>query len=160
MLHIHIGRVTCMYILTGFSCCVYRLTGLHAVCSLHICRVIYGYMLCVHFGNGYMQCALGYMFCIHYTQQWHTLCLFWHDYACLFTCWQGYMLMCKALAGEGNDILAASCLFKGMVHCNMTNDDTVNFIVQASQLLGKLKHDCPGRCQQSVAGNLVVDVGS
>ena len=44
MLHIHIGRVTCcMDILTG---CVYRLTGLHAVCSVHICRVTYGYMLC------------------------------------------------------------------------------------------------------------------
>ena len=58
-----------------------RLTGLHAVCSLHICRVTYGYMLCVHFGNGYMQCALGYMFCIGYTLQWHALCPFWHDYA-------------------------------------------------------------------------------
>ena len=88
--------------------------------------------------------------CVHFGMIMHVL----------FTCWQGYMLMCKALAGEGNDVLAAWFLLKGMVYCNMTNDDTVNFIVQASQLLGKLKHDCPGRCRLSVAGSLVTDVGS
>ena len=107
---------------------------LHAVCiGLHVYVTHYSGILCVHFGM---------------------------IMPVLFTCWQGYMLMCKALAGEGNDVLAASCLLKGMVHCSMTNDDTVNFIVQASQLLGKLKHDCPGWCQLSVAGSLVVDVGS
>ena len=57
--------------------------------------------------------------------------------------------MCKALAGEGSNVLAASCLFKGMVNCNMTNDDMVDFIVLASQLLGKVKHDCQGRMLRS-----------
>ena len=127
------------YISSGLHmviCCAYILAMV--TCSVHwvTCFVYvthYSGILCVHFG------------------------MIMHV---LFTCWQGYMLMCKALAGEGNDVLAASCLLKGMVHCNMTNDDTVNFIVQASQLLGKLKHDCPGRCWLSVAGSLVVDVGS
>ena len=61
------------------------------------------------------------------------------------------MQMHDALVGEENVTSAASCLLKGMTRCNLTNDQNIDFICNASKLLGDIKRQ---RLESKILGKL------